>query len=120
MSLNDWADGVIGNTPLSATRLNERDALLLNALTQLARNPDTLFSGSIVRDSNGVATSAQIKWPDGVAGVYSATPSVTWPGATDAYVLTRVGDTTLTFTQPTVTRDISSGAITTRPAITIT
>lgn len=120
MARRSWNDGVIGNTPLSASRLNDLEDDLEAALVALARNPDTLFSGSIVRDSNGVATSAQIKWPDGVTGVYSATPSVTWPGATDAYTLTRAGTTTLTFTQPTVTRDSLTGAITTRPAITIT
>ena len=119
MSLNDWADGVIGNTPLSADRLNERDGLLLNALTQLAREPDALFSGTITRDANGVATSAQVKWPDGVSGVYSAVASGTWPGATNSYTITRAGTTTLTFTQPAVTRDGTTGAVTTRPAITV-
>ena len=119
MTLADWADGVIGNTPLSADRLNERDTLILSALTQLAREPDALFSGSITRDANGVATSAQVKWPDGASGVYSATASGTWPGATNSYTITRVGSPTLTFTQPTVTRDGTTGAVTNRPAITV-
>jgi len=119
MPLNDWANGVIGGTPLSADRLNERDSMLADSLVQLARNPDALFSGSVVRDSNGAATSAQVEWPDGVAGTYSGTASVTWPGAINSYTITRVGTPTLTFTQPMVTRN-SDGAITTRPAITVT
>jgi hypothetical protein len=119
MALNDWANGVIGGTPLSAVRLNERDDAISDSLVQLARTPDALFSGSIVRDSNGVATSAQVIWPDGATGVYSATPSVTWPGSTNAYTITKTGTPVLTFTQPAVTRD-TSGAVTVRPAITVT
>jgi len=119
MALEDWADGVIGNTPLSAARLNERDDAINDALVQLARTPEALFSGSVIRDSNGVPTSAQVKWPDGATGVYSATPSVTWPGATNSYAITKTGTPVLTFTQPAVTRD-SNGDVTTRPAITVT
>ncbi len=29
MALNDWADGAGGGTPLSAARLNERDAAIV-------------------------------------------------------------------------------------------
>lgn len=119
MAKRNWADGVIGNTPLSAARLNDLEDDLESSLLQLARNPDALFSGSVVRDSYGAATSAQVVWPDGVAGTYSGTASVTWPGAINSYTITRVGTPTLTFTQPMVTRN-SDGAITTRPAITVT
>lgn len=119
MALEDWANGVIGGTPLSATRLNERDTLILASLVQLARDPDVLFTGSITRDAYGVAISAQVQWPDGLTGTYSGTASVTWPGATNSYTITRAGTPTLTFTQPMVTRD-SNGAITARPAITVT
>jgi hypothetical protein len=118
MALNDWANGVIGGTPLSADRLNERDGLLADALVQLARDPDALFSGSVVRDTNGAATSAQVQWPDGVAGTYSGTASTTWPGAINSYTITRASAPTLTFTQPMVTRN-SDGAITNRPPITV-
>lgn len=118
MPLSDWVNGVIGGTPLNATRLNERDGLLSDSLVQLARDPDALFSGSVVRDANGAATSAQVEWPDGVAGVYSGVASVTWPGAINSYTITRVGTPTLTFTQRMVTRN-ASGDITTRPAIVV-
>lgn len=120
MALSDWVNGVIGGTPLNAARLNERDGLLTDALVQLARNPDALFSGSVVRNADGAATSAQVMWPDGVAGVYSGVASTTWPGAINSYTITRVGTPTVTFAQPMVTRDSTTGAITTRPAITVT
>lgn len=119
MAKRNWADGVIGNTPLDASRLNDLEDDLEDAMLALARNPDALFSGSITRDSNGAPTSAQVKWPDGVSGTYSGAASVTWPGSINSYTITRVGTPTKTFTQPTVTRD-SNGAITTRPAITVT
>ena len=118
MPKRTWANGVIGGTPLEAARLNALEEDLEDALIQLARDPESLFSGYISRDSNGVATAAQVMWPDGVAGVYSATPSVQWPGATNSYTITRVGTPTITFTQPVVTRN-SDGVVTTRPAITV-
>ena len=118
MARRTWANGVIGGTPLDASRLNDLEDDLETALLQLARDPEALFSGYVSRDSNGVATSAQVVWPDGVTGVYSATPSVQWPGATNSYTITRAGTPTITFTQPVVTRN-SDGVVTTRPAITV-
>lgn len=120
MARRNWNNGVIGNTPLSAERLNDLEDDLEAALLQLARDPDALFSGSVVRNGDGAATSAQVVWPDGIYGVYSGVASVTWPGAVNSYTITRVGTPTLTFTQPMVTRDSTTGAITTRPAITVT
>jgi hypothetical protein len=119
MAKRDWADGVIGNTPLSAARLNELEGDLEAAMVALAREPEALFSGSVVPDSNGVPTSASVKWPDGTVGVYSGTPSPTFPGALDSYTITYAGTQTKTYTQPTVTRN-ASGFITNRPAITVT
>lgn len=119
MNLNDWANGVLGNTPLEAGRLNYRDTLLNAALTALARDPSALFSGSVTRDANGAPTSAVVQWPDGAAGVYAGTVSGTFPGAIDAYTITRVTTGTATYTQPTVTRD-GTGNITNRPNITVT
>jgi hypothetical protein len=119
MAKRDWADGVIGNTPLSASRLNELEDDLEAALLALARDPDKLWSGSVVRDTNNAATSANVKWPDGTVGVYSGTASGTVLGAIDAYTITYAGTPTKTFTQPTVTRN-AAGFITNRPAITVT
>lgn len=119
MAKRNWADGVLGNTPLNAARLNDLEDDLESALLQLARDPSQLFSGSVIVDSNGAATSASVVWPDGVAGVYSGIASGTFLGAIDAYTVTRVGSPTKTFTQPAVTRN-ASGYVTNRPAITIT
>lgn len=73
------------------------------------------------RDVNGALTSANITWPDGATGVFTATVlSTAFPGAIDAWSATYVkGGITATVTQPTVTRD-ATGAVTNQPAITIT
>lgn len=114
-----WADGQTGNTPLTAARLNAQEDDIEAALLQLARDPSQLFAGAITRDSNGAPTSAVVQWPDGVSGTYSGTPSGSFPGAISAYTVTRTGTPTLTFTQPAVTRDATTGLVTNRPPITV-
>ena len=120
MALNDWANGVLGGTPLDADRLNGRDVLLEKALFQLARDPSQLFAGAVTHDGDGAAISAVVEWPDGVTGTYSGTASVSFPGAVSAYTVTRAGSPTITFTQPAVTRDPTTGNVTNRPSITVT
>lgn len=90
-------------------------------LLAAAGNPDSLVTGTITRDANGAATSASVVWPDGATGTYTATTvSTAFPGAVDAYTITHVlGGVTKTYTQPTVTRDSSLGAVTVRPTITV-
>ena len=117
MALKDWLDGVLGNTPLTAARLNARDALIEAAILQLAADPSLLFTGAVTNDANGAPVSASVTWPDGALGVYSGTPSTTFPGAVNAYTVTKVGVPTMTYTQPAVTRD-TAGNITNRPPIT--
>lgn len=81
---------------------------------------DALLVGAITRDSNGAATSASVVWPDGTTGTYTATTvSTAFPGAVDAFTVTYAGSTTKTVTQSAVTRDATSGAVTTRPAMTV-
>ena len=41
MALNDWEDGEAGGTPLSAERLNERDAAITALQTALEGKADT-------------------------------------------------------------------------------
>lgn len=118
MPKRTWTDGSLGNTPLSAARLNELETDLESALLALARDPEQLFAGAITRNTDGAATSAVIEWPDGVTGTYSGTASVSFPGSINTYTVTRTGTPTVTFTQPAVTRD-ASGYITNRPAITV-
>lgn len=119
MPKRTWNDGVLGNTPLSAARLNQLEDDLEAALLQLARDPSQLFAGSVTNDGNGAPISAVVEWPDGVTGTYSGTASTTFPGSVDAYTVTRTGAPTVTFTQPAVTRN-PSGHITNRPPITVT
>jgi len=83
-------------------------------------NLDALIVGAVTRDANGAATSAGVVWPDGSTGTYTATTvSSAFPGAVDAFTVTWVGATTKTVTQPAVTRDSSTGAVTTRPTMTV-
>lgn len=86
-----------------------------------AGNLDALVTGVVTRDANGAAVAFAVTWPDGASGQYTATTlSTAFPGAVDAYTITyAVGGVTRTITQPAVTRD-SSGAVVTRPALTIT
>lgn len=115
-----WNDGVLGNTPLSAARLNQLETDLEAALLQLARDPSQLFAGAVTNDGNGAPISAVVEWPDGVTGTYSGTASIPFPGSVSAYTVTRAGSPTVTFTQPAVTRDATTGAVTNRPPITVT
>ena len=62
--------------------------------------------------------SATVTWPDGTTGAYAGTASTNFPGAVDSYTVTWAGATTKTVTQAAVTRD-SSGAVTVRPALTV-
>jgi hypothetical protein len=82
--------------------------------------PDAMVVGAITRDANGAATGFAVTWPDGATGVYAGTASVDFPGSIDAYTITHVlAGVTTTFTQPAVTRDATTGAVTNRPAITV-
>ncbi|UXM90961.1 hypothetical protein [Paenarthrobacter sp. JL.01a] len=119
MARRNWNNGVIGNTPLSAERLNSLEDDLEAALVQLARTPESLFSGSVTSNADGAPVSASVVWPDGSTGVYAGTASDEWPMLIDSYTITKTGVPVKTFTQPMVTRN-DAGRITTRPAITIT
>lgn len=76
---------------------------------------------SATRDSNGAITTASIIWPDGATGTFTTdTASTAFPGAIDAYHVTHTLDSvTTTYTQPAVTRDATTGAVTAQPAITV-
>lgn len=114
-----WADGATGNTPLNAARLNGLESDVEAALVAFAADPSAMFAGSVINDEYGAPTSAVVRWPDGVDGTYGGTPSGTWPGTISAYTITRVGTPTKTYTQPAVTRDATTGAVTNRPPIVV-
>ncbi len=72
---------------------------------------------SIIYDSDGVLSSASVTWPDGSSGTLTVTAkNSTWL-AVDAYQITH-NDSGKTITQSAVTRD-SNGAVTSKPALTI-
>ncbi|GLY32099.1 hypothetical protein Kisp02_54640 [Kineosporia sp. NBRC 101731] len=88
-------------------------------LKQHGSNIDGLIVGAITRDSNNAATGAGIVWPDGTTGTYAATTvSSAFVGAVDAYTVTYAGAVTKTVTQPAVARN-ANGAVTNRPAMTV-
>jgi hypothetical protein len=76
---------------------------------------------SIVRDTHGAMTSADVTWPDGASGSYTAdSVSTLFPGKVDGWHVTRTVDsTTATYTQPEVTRD-GLGNITDWPLVVVT
>lgn len=100
--------------------LSQTYASAAGALFGQAANPDTIAVGAITRDSNGAATSFGVVWRDGATGTFTGTPSTVAPGAIDSYTVTHIlGGVTTTYTQPALTRDATSGAVTARPAITV-
>jgi hypothetical protein len=98
---------------LGVTSINGQTGAVDTLLSE-ARHPEDLWTGTLTY-TNGAVTSAAIVWSDGTTGVYTGTPSATFPGSIDSYTLTHG---TTTYTQPAVTRD-TNGNITNQPAITV-
>lgn len=87
---------------------------------QFARNPDQIVVGNIVYNGDGATTSASVVWPDGTPGTFtSLVLSTAVPGAVDSYQITYGDPAVVTYVQPTVTRDATTGKITVHPAITV-
>jgi hypothetical protein len=72
---------------------------------------------SITRDSDGVITSAVVKWPDGSSGVFTTTQKNILFTAIDAYTITHV-TSGKTVTQAAVTRD-PDGNVINKPVLTV-
>lgn len=89
-----------------------------NWLKVFARDYPLIISGTITRDANNVITTSGVIWPDGTAGVFTATTINTSFKCIDAYTVTYVGGTTKTITQSAVTRN-ANGYVTTYPAMTV-
>jgi hypothetical protein len=111
-----WRPHLLSTTDITRDEVVASDAWLRNRAADL----DALMvGGAITRNSSGAATGAPVIWPDGTPGSYTALVlSVDFPGAVDSYEVTYGSPVAKTVTQPTVTRD-ASGAITTRPALTV-
>lgn len=89
-----------------------------NWLKIFAKDFELLLSGTITRDANNVVTTSGVVWPDGTAGVFTATTVNATFKCVDAYTITYVGGTTRTVTQPAVTRN-AAGYVTTYPVATV-
>lgn len=89
------------------------------SLKAAAKNPDLLIVGGITRDANQAVTAADVVWPDGTPGTFTALKlSTAFPGAVDGYKITYGSPVTKTFTQPDITRN-TAGAATTVPQIVV-
>jgi hypothetical protein len=111
-----WKAGVqVVGTPYDTTGTYASDsALLAWAYSQ------SWSVTSATRDANGATTTANIVWPDGTPGVFTAdTLSTAYPGEIDAWHVTYVNPLiTKTLTQSAVTRD-TNGAIIAEPALLV-
>lgn len=103
--------GDIGGAPL-ATGATMLDALLIGWAAG-----ESYILTSATRDADDVITSATVRWPDGSAGVFTATAIDDEFSAINAYTVTHAASGK-TVTQPAVTRN-SSGAVTAQPNITV-
>ena len=88
-----------------------------------ARDPEAMAIGVITRTSYGCPTSFPVEWPFGTGtGTATLIPSVIDPKQPDSWTVTYVpagGGATKTVTQPEMTRDPLTGAVTTWPDRTV-
>ncbi len=87
-----------------------------NWLKLFAQDPESMLYGTLQRNQSNAITSGPVIWPDGTAGMYTATIDASY-NVPSSYTVTY--GSTVTVTQPMVTRN-SDGYITVRPALTIT
>lgn len=109
------------NTPLSALdaaiMVQGGGASASNAALKAWAEAGAYELTAITYDTDGVVTTATVKWPDGSAGIFTTTAkNSTWL-AVDAYTISHA-DSGKTVTQAAVTRD-GNGAVTVKPALTV-
>lgn len=75
-------------------------------------------NGAITIDANGVPTTFTVKWPDGSGGTFTTTSTDPVTGAITGYTITHTLSGK-TVTQPTMTRDAATGAVTNKPVLTV-
>lgn len=106
---------------MAIDRMGSFDTLneLLSDYAVLARSPEQVFAGVVTRNGNGAVTGADVVWPNGVPGRYTATVlSDEFAGATDAYEITYGVPAQFTFRQPPIARN-TAGYPTMIPAIEV-
>lgn len=112
----------VDSSTLSSALALKADLVQINAigsdnwLKLFAQDPESMLYGTLQRNQSNAITSGPVIWPDGTAGMYTATIDASY-NVPSSYTVTY--GSTVTVTQPTVTRN-SDGYITVRPALTIT
>ncbi|OGO26420.1 MAG: hypothetical protein A2136_05440 [Chloroflexi bacterium RBG_16_54_11] len=122
----DIATGAAANASIVNSPLGQLDQAITDLHGGAAVEDDTLKEWTegedyeltaINRDSDGVITTATVKWPDGSGGTFTTTSkNSTWL-AIDAYTISHTVSGK-TVTQAAVTRN-SSGDVTVKPALTV-
>lgn len=120
------ATGAAANAGTFNNPLAQLDAALTNALggtsalAQILKDwtESNAFELTVAtRNSDGIITTATVKWPDGSAGTFTATTiNSTWYGI-DAYTISHTSSGK-TVTQAAVTRN-ANGEVTAKPALTV-
>lgn len=123
----DIATGAAANAATFNAPLGELDAAIANLHGGSGVTDDVLKAWaeagayemtSITYDSDGVITTATVKWPDGSGGTFTTTSKNSTFLAIDAYTVTHT-TSGKTVTQSAVTRN-SNGAVTNKPALVVT
>ena len=113
ISANGYPSGSTERLLLSQiTNLNTKQTVLNWCINQ------NWIAATITRNSNEVVTSANVTYPDGQQGTFTATSFDSVSGAINSWVATYGSPTIYTITQPAVTRDANSAVII-QPKITI-
>ncbi len=120
------ATGAAANASTINSPLGQLDSALVNALggaSVLAQVLKEWAEGGAYEvmaatvDSDGLITTATVKWPDGSGGTFTTTTKNTTWIAIDAYTVTHT-NSGKTVTQTAVTRD-TNGNVTAKPALTV-
>lgn len=132
-TLSDEVMMALGSTPEAVALINQAVLDAQNSANNAENYYNSLIASSLkdwaysesfalisaTRNADNVITSANIKWPDGTSGVFTATTINTTFNTIDAWSATYLGATTKTVIQAAVTRN-KDGAVTAQPEITIT
>lgn len=91
---------------------------MVSRYAEIARVPDIILAGDVTRNADGVVTAADVVWPNGVAGTFTATTINATHKTVDSYTITYGIPAQYTFVQPTITRN-AGGYATNIPPIEV-
>ncbi|MBD8056721.1 hypothetical protein ICV35_24030 [Rhodococcus ruber] len=95
----------MGNPVYDRSAAFDTENEMVSRYAELARVPDVILAGAVTRNADGVVTAADVVWPNGVAGVFTATSINATHKTVDAYEITYGAPPKYTFIQPTITRN---------------